>query len=534
MSGTFETRDTATLSHLRAEEDGEARTGRPPRIFISYKRNSDPDEPVALQVYRSLTSDFDVFIDQTMLVGTRWAEKIEAEIRACDFLIVFLSALSVNSEMVQAEIETAHLVAKETNGRPVLLPVRLAYGEPFHYPLSAYLNQINWASWNSSEDTDRLIQELRQVVSGKQLEIAKGQSNFELVQRGDSGSLPMPLPQAQPPSLEMPEGTMDTQSAFYIERTWDEVALAAIARQGVTITIKGPRQMGKSSLLIRTMAAAAKAGKRAVYLDFQLVDKTSLTSADVFFRQFCSWLTDELGLEDRTSQYWDTPLGNAQRCTRYVNRYLLAELGTPLVLAMDEVESIFETNFRSDFFSMLRSWHNNRATYPIWKQLDLALVTSTEPYQLIENLNQSPFNVGEVIDLNDFNDEQVSRLNVLHGSALNEKDLQHLVSLLGGHPYLVRRALYLFASGRFSVDELFAKATDDRGPFGDHLRYHLFRLHDKPELVKALRTVISQNICQDEHIFFRLRGAGLVRRDGKKVVPRCQLYADYFREHLHE
>ena len=108
------------------------------------------------------------------------------------------------------------------------------------------------------------------------------------------------------------------------------------------------------------------------------------------------------------------------------------------------------------------------------------------------------------------------------------------MELLGGHPYLVRRALYLVASQRMSVCDLFDHATDDRGPFGDHLRYHLFRMHDKQDLVNALRKVISHNICQDEHIFFRLRGAGLVRREGRSVVPRCQLYADYFKEHLHE
>jgi hypothetical protein len=45
--------------------------------------------------------------------------------------------------------------------------------------------------------------------------------------------------------------------------------------------------------------------------------------------------------------------------------------------------------------------------------------------------------------------------------------------------------------------------------------------------------VIRQQTCPDERIFFRLRGAGLVQREGKKVVPRCQLYARYFQEHLH-
>lgn len=83
------------------------------RIFISYKRNVEPDEPVALHVFEVLRQHHDVFIDQTMLVGTRWAERIEAELRQADFLITFLSAESIHSEMVVGEIETAHRLAKE-------------------------------------------------------------------------------------------------------------------------------------------------------------------------------------------------------------------------------------------------------------------------------------------------------------------------------------------------------------------------------------------------------------------------------------
>lgn len=235
---------------------------------------------------------------------------------------------------------------------------------------------------------------------------------------------------------------------------------------------------------------------------------------------------------DKVDEYWQIPLGNSQRCTRYLGRYLLKDFGQPLVLAMDEVESVFDSEFRSDFFGMLRSWHNSRATTPIWKKLDLALVTSTEPYQLIDNLNQSPFNVGVVIDLEDFTAQQVADLNRRHASPLNFNEERQLMALLGGHPYLVRLALYTVASQRLSSSELFVNATADNGPFGNHLRNHLFRLHNKTELLKGMRQVIRQNACEDERIFFRLRGAGLVRREGRMVIPRCQLYADYFRENL--
>jgi DNA-binding CsgD family transcriptional regulator len=341
--------------------------------------------------------------------------------------------------------------------------------------------------------------------------------------------LPPPAPTAL---LELPEGTMDPQSAFYVIRPSDSLALQTIARQGVTITIKGPRQMGKSSLLVRTAEAAAQAGKRVALLDFQFVDSAALVSAEVFLRQFCAWLSYRLKIADQVADYWRLPLGNIQRCTAYVEDYLLPAVKGPLVLALDEVDKIFDTDFRSDFFGMLRGWHNRRQATSVWKQLDLVLVTSTEPYQLVANLNQSPFNVGQVIELEDITPVQLADLNARHGSPFAAEEQGWLMTLLGGQPYLVRQALYLVASGRLSGAALFATAADERGPFGDHLRYHLLRMHNNADLVAGLQQVLKHHTCPDEQVFFRLRGAGLIKREGRSVVARCQLYADYFREHL--
>ncbi|MGB3615870.1 MAG: AAA-like domain-containing protein, partial [Elainellaceae cyanobacterium] len=335
-----------------------------------------------------------------------------------------------------------------------------------------------------------------------------------------------------PEKLELPEGTMTVESQFYVARQADRIALETIGERGVTLTIKGARQVGKSSLLIRVMAAARQAGKRVAFLDFQMFDKTTLHSADAFFYQFCLWLSDALDLEDEVDAYWQRPEGNRQRCTRYMRRHILPKLTGSLVLAMDEVESIFDTPFRTDFFGMLRSWHNQRANSDSWRKIDLALVTSTEPYQLIDDLNQSPFNVGEVLDLEDFSMAQVLALNQRHGETLTPAQAQQLMGLVNGHPYLVRKALYLVARGRMTAAELFDQAARERGPFGDHLRYHLFRVYDKPELVAALLKIIRQRSCPDERLFFRLRGAGLVRRDGQAIAPRCELYGMYFQEHL--
>jgi len=501
------------------------------RIFISNKGDAEPDTEVAKEIAESLSHYHDVFVDNSIKLGQNWAEQLECELSEADYLVVLISANSIHSEMLQALITAAQRLATRRNGMPVIFPVRLAYRRPLIYPLNIYLDQLQFTLWQGPDDTARVIEEIHRAVSGGSLTKPELQMTDDTRQSGET-TIPRPLPAAQPKHLEAPEGTMDPQSEFYVLRRSDEVALDAIARQGVTITIKGPRQMGKSSLLIRTIEAAVKAGKQAVFMDFQLIDRTHLLNADQFFRFLCAWLTNELGAEDRVDEAWKAPLGNTHRSTRYMSR-LLKDLGRPLVIAMDEVEMVFEADFRSDFFGMLRSWHNSRGTSLIWKNLDIVLVTSTEPYQLIENLNQSPFNVGEVIELEDFTPEQVADLNRRHGSPLNSSDVRRLTALLGGHPYLVRRALYLVAVRRTTTEDLFANATSDHGPFGDHLRNQLFRLHNKEELLQGLREVIRYGTCKDELIFFRLRGAGLVRREGRTVLPRCQLYANYFREHLY-
>ena len=500
------------------------------KIFISYKRNVTPDTPVATAVFESLRHDHNVFMDTTLQVGEKWAERIQNEIKQSDYLIIFLSENSVHSEMVIAEIETAHHHGK-AHGKPAILPVRLAYNEPLVYPISAYLNPLQWALWDKESDTPRLISELERAVTGGIL-LNKTTDSKAITPSKDE--IPTAFANILARDLGSPEGTMPHQSPFYIERETDYEAMDALcAMNGVTITIKGPRQMGKSSLLNRLMSDGCDRDMKTAFIDFQMIEKNTIENADIFYRQFCSLLSFEFNVEDRTEEFWKNPLGQVQKTTNYVTKYLLKELqGAQLLLAMDEVERMFTSPFRSDFFSMLRSWHNNRARGGDWTRFNMALVTSTEPYQLIADLNQSPFNVGTVVELKDFTQEQVTDLNQRHGYSLSAEQAVKIYELLGGHPYLTRKALHLTASKRAAFDDIVKKASEDDGPFGDHLRNHLFRMSDFQELKSGLNQVIKHQRCADEHAFFRLRGAGLVKRVGKDVLPRNQLYAEYFGKRL--
>jgi hypothetical protein len=508
-------------------------TAQPARIFISYKRNVEPDEPLALRLYEVLRERCSVFIDRTMLVGTAWAKRIQAELEACDYLIPLLSDHSVHSEMVEAEIHTAQQLAKTRGGKPKILPVRVAYAEPFEYPLSAYLDHLNWAAWNSAADTEPLIRELLAAIDGGELSVAGGAVKPDIATPAAFPPLPRPRHSADPLRLELPGGTMDAESEFYIERAGDALCQTDICRQGVTITIKAPRQLGKSSLLVRTLEGAATAGKVVAFLDFQLLDCGTLERPEAFFAHFCRWISIKLKLPDEVGRFWQPELGHVLSCTEYVGNHILCNMDRPLLLAIDEADRLFDCPFHSDFFGMLRSWHNSRRSGNEWKRLDLALAISTEPYLLIDDQNQSPFSVGQVIELDDFTLGQVRDLNARHGAPFSEDELSRLMNIIGGHPYLVRRALYLVASGQTDPETLFASAVRDDGPFGDHLRRHLFRFRDKPDLRQAMTQIVAKNKCSNDLLFFRLRGAGLARRVGAAVVPRYGLYATYFRERFH-
>lgn len=521
----------------RATPPGERST-----IFISYRRNAQPDEALALHLARALSQSYTLYFNQARATDSAWVERVHNELAASDFVVVLLSEETVKSEVVATELDMLMTLTEGDGRQRTVLPVYIGDHHLLPPPFSTYLSGLRWTGWRDEKDTPRLIAELQQVVLGGKLPLAPPIRPLTQTKQRENPMLASPIPQEQPQSFttphpvaplqESPEGTIPPQSPLYIERESDAIGHAAIGRSGVTITIKGPRQVGKSSLLVRLREAALVLGKRVVYLDFQLF-RAAVADENTFFRLFAYWLGEQLGLSDDIERYWRSPLPNPFRCTEYVSRHVLGATADPIVLALDEVDMLFAADFRSDFFGMLRSWHNSRAFDPTWKRLDLALVTSTEPYFFIDHLNQSPFNVGEVIELDMFSRAQVDELNGRYHHPLTAEEVERLHGLLHGHPYLTRRALYLVANGRITSAELFARAADESGPFGDHLRSLALRLHGRDDLRNALSALVHHGQPPDQESYFRLRGAGLVRRDEGSVRPSSKLYAMFLEKLAH-
>jgi len=342
-------------------------TPRAARVFLSYKRNVESDSALADEVVAALSSaGHAIFVDKQLRVGQDWAAEIDRRVRQSHYLIVLLTAESILSEMVRAEIEIARDQAAKTSA-PRILPVRLRFEGPLPYPINAYLDPVQYTLWAGPADTPRLLRELLDAVGGG-APLETGSTGAPVAPAVNLPPLyAAPLP---PGPLPEPGGTLDVDDPWYVPRKTDALALDHVRQPGQTLTIKGPRQMGKSSLLMRTVKAGMEAGKKVALLDFQLVGEDSKADADLFFRRFSSWVAEQLNLPDTVEKFWNSAYASPQNCTRYMEQHVLEPLGGPCIFAIDETDAIFQTSFSQDFFSMLRSWHNSRATSPIWKQLD--------------------------------------------------------------------------------------------------------------------------------------------------------------------
>jgi hypothetical protein len=381
----------------------------------------------------------------------------------------------------------------------------------------------------AAADRTRLKQQLQDLKA----ELRHYEAEYERLSPGNDRprAATSPAPSAPTPLVEPPTGSLPLESRFYVVREADRQALRLIRSQGITLSITGSRQVGKSSLLARVCEAAGAVGKRVAFLDLQSWEQEALQDPAIFYPRFCLQLTLELGLPNRVADHWDVygSAGASYCCSAYVQDHLLGVLAQPLVIALDEVEMLIDSPFRSAFFGMLRSWHNARATKPAFKPLDLVLVSSTEPYQLIEDLNQSPFNVGENLKLQDFSEFEASLLNQSYGNPLTSQDLQHLWQLVQGHPYLTAQALYQVASQQTPIATLLQTASQDQGMFGGHLQYHRLRLEKRPGLLVGMEQIARGNGQQvAKEVAMRLEAAGLVRWEANQAVPRCELYRRYF------
>jgi class 3 adenylate cyclase len=329
-----------------------------------------------------------------------------------------------------------------------------------------------------------------------------------------------------------PNGAVPLDSPFYIERTAVEKQVCQeIRKPGALVRIKAPKEMGKTSLLLRTLNDAASLGYRIVSLNLEQIDNIILHDLHRFLRWLCANITQQLQLEMKLDDYWDEDIGSKISCSLYLRNHILKQIDTPLVLSLDEVQYIFEHPLvAKDVLPLFRSWYEEAKREPIWQKLRMIIVHSTEIYVPLQ-LKQSPFNLGLPIELNNFNLEQVQHLAQRYGLNWTDgREATQLMAMVEGHPALVHMAIYHLSHGEISFAQFIDTAATSSGIYSSHLQRHQATLQEQPELAKALDTVINarQPISLDASMTYKLSSMGLIKQLKDKVIPSCELYRQYF------
>jgi len=486
-------------------------TGTSNKVGLLYRPRLSPDEDVLSTLEARLReSGYEVFVDHEPKISAAWAREIEGPIRGADAVIAIVSPRSMQSEMLEFELETAYDQQVRT-GKPAILPVIIGEPEGVDGAVAAIIRPLPRFVWKGPQDDPKLVAEILSAIAE-------------------------PLkPRSEEVRLEPVGGAVPPDSPFYVRRESDAEFLQALEAGESLVLVKGARQVGKTSMLAQGTRRARELGRRHAMTDFQKFNAAQMASEDGFYRLLAATLARQLRFQYDWATEWDEIFGANLNLETFL-RSLLDAAEEPLVWFMDEVDKLFTAPFASDFFGLVRSWHNSRSTEPEgpWKKLTVVIAYATEAHLFIQDLNQSPFNVGRRLDLEDFNLQQTVDLNGRYGGPVRSyAECETLQGLLEGQPFLTRRALDLLATGKYDLPGLLEDAAREKGPFSDHLQRMLVAVSRLPEVTEYVRAVLAGGAPAHAETHYRLLSAGVVKqqRDGR-VVFRCELYRRYLQGHL--
>ena len=333
-------------------------------------------------------------------------------------------------------------------------------------------------------------------------------------------------------------GAVPLDSNLYLVRPVDNEMSAAITHRDSIVLLKGSRQTGKTSLLSRGLQQTRNSGFRTFVTDMQKFTMAQMSSAESLFRAIADSMIDELALEIDLDAIWKSGYSWNVNFERFLRKNVLQNQECHLVWALDEVDRLFGFDYSTEIFGLFRSWHNERSLNPdgAWSRLTLCIAYATEVHLFIRDLNQSPFNVGTRLVLDDFSPQQVDEMNRRYGSPLHTaSELSGFFDLVGGNPYLVRRGLEALATDKMSLSDLESNIEESSHPFGEPLRRMVMAIRTDPELIEAAMAMLADQPCPNMDSFYRLKSAGIIiGSSSSRAKFRSELYRTFLQRHLRD
>src|SRR5262245_5093762 len=236
-------------------------------------------------------------------------------------------------------------------------------------------------------------------------------------------------------------GTLSRDAQCYVEREADRTLYEGLL-QGKFCYVLTSRQMGKSSLMVRTAARLREAGVGVAVLDLTAIGQN--LTAEQWYDGLLGRIGSQLQLEDEIEEFWlnHPRLGPLQRWMSAITEVVLPRYPGRLVIFVDEIDAVRSLAFSTDeFFAGIREFYNRRTEEPELERLTFCLLGVATPSDLIRDTRTTPFNIGRRVELNDFTGTEAAPLaqGLKKKSEAGARLLERALYWTGGHPYLTQR-----------------------------------------------------------------------------------------------
>ncbi|NES42943.1 AAA-like domain-containing protein [Moorena sp. SIO2C4] len=343
-------------------------------------------------------------------------------------------------------------------------------------------------------------------------------------------------------------GTLKVSDRSYVPRATDQQLLDSVIK-GEYCYVLTTRQMGKSSLMVRTAAKLKEFNIRSAIIDLTSIGTS--VGLEAWYLGQIRRIVRQLRLRFDYESWWreNASFSEVDRYSMFISEILLEKVSSSVVLFIDEIDSTLSLSYSDDFFAAIRSLYNERAINSELERLTFVLLGVASPSDLVKAVERTPFNIGRRIELNDFTLEEAKPLaaGLAPGSDQAFKLLKQIIDWTGGHPYLTQKTCQVVAQwakeswDTTQVDKIVEKLVREtfltkRGKQNDDnlhfVRERLLRSSESAELLKLYSLIIKDIIIINKErnlTHARLKLIGIVKANDLGILePRNRIYSEVF------
>lgn len=236
-------------------------------------------------------------------------------------------------------------------------------------------------------------------------------------------------------------GSLDFETRSYVKRQADDDLYLAL-KAGEFCYVLNSRQMGKSSLRVRTMRRLQTSGLACVEIDITEIGTQEVTP-DEWYGGIISSLVSQLNLEVDEAEWWLSRayVSPLLRWGQFLTDIVFRQITESVIIFIDEIDSTIHISFKDDFFAFIRACYNKRSQNTAFNRLTFALFGVATPSDLIRDKTRTPFNIGRGVELCGFELEEAQPLLKGFPETIENPQavLREILDWTGGQPFLTQK-----------------------------------------------------------------------------------------------